>query len=155
MFTTVATNLLDTITGSIGGSCTHEARNASGPEILQHLYSVVSQSGRTFAGECQESLLGAGPDGWRQLNCRLRRWRCGDGAAPVGRRCRSARPSGWVDERCYSSSVVQRLWVDTCPVLCLLKGPASRRLVSGRTSVRYRFGSPFSSERLWLSLIHI
>ena len=23
------------------------------------------------------------------------------------------------------------------------------RLVSGRTSVRYRFGSPFSSERLW------
>ena len=58
--------------------------------------SVVSQSGRTFAGECQESLLGAGPDGWRQLNCRLRRWRCGDGAAPVGRRCRSARPSGWV-----------------------------------------------------------
>ena len=24
-----------------------------------------------------------------------------------------------------------------------------KRLVSGRTSVRYRFGSPFSSERLW------
>ena len=23
------------------------------------------------------------------------------------------------------------------------------RLVSGRTSVRYRFGSPFSSKRLW------
>ena len=24
-----------------------------------------------------------------------------------------------------------------------------RRLVSGRTSVRYHFGSPFSSKRLW------
>ena len=24
------------------------------------------------------------------------------------------------------------------------------RLVSGRTSVRYRLGSPFSSERLWV-----
>ena len=28
-------------------------------------------------------------------------------------------------------------------------GLAVRRLVSGRTSVRYRFGSPFSSKRLW------
>ena len=29
------------------------------------------------------------------------------------------------------------------------------RLVSGRTSVRFRFGFPLSSKRLWLSLIHI
>ena len=28
-------------------------------------------------------------------------------------------------------------------------GKALIRLVSGRTSVRYRFGSPFSSKRLW------
>ena len=28
-------------------------------------------------------------------------------------------------------------------------GKALLRLVSGRTSVRYRFDSPFSSERLW------
>ena len=28
-------------------------------------------------------------------------------------------------------------------------GKALGRLVSGRTSVRYRFGSPFSSKRLW------
>ena len=27
------------------------------------------------------------------------------------------------------------------------------RLVSGRTSVRYRFGSPFSSERLWFGTL--
>ena len=28
-------------------------------------------------------------------------------------------------------------------------GKALLRLVSGRTSVRYRFGAPFSSKRLW------
>ena len=27
--------------------------------------------------------------------------------------------------------------------------PSGKAVVSGRTSVRYRFGSPFSSKRLW------
>ena len=60
----------------------------------------------------------------------------------------STLPPGWSPTACVSSSTSLSVCLS---VFVSRFGLAVKRLrlVSGRTSVRYRFGSPFSSKRLW------